>query len=74
MLKIKRQLDILVELYKNGISMWSNDETFLQDCAYYEGKIKKASELLDVDIPFTYLKEITPDIQEYFDYGYNLID
>lgn len=69
--KIKSQLDICVELYKNGITMWSKDEIFLEDCAYYEGKIKKASELLGIPMPFTYLKEITPELQLFFDYGYS---
>jgi len=66
----KQKLDMYVEIYKGGISMWSKDEIFLQDCAYYEGKIKRASELLGIQMPFTYLSEITPDLQEFYDYGF----
>jgi hypothetical protein len=70
--KIRERLNIYIELYKNGILTWSKDHTFLEDCAYYEGKIKKTSELLNVEIPFSYLNKITSDIQEFFDYGYSL--
>ena len=66
----KQKLDICVDLYRNGISIWTKNDSFLQDCAYYEGRIKKACEELNMDIPFTFLKEITPDLQEYFNYGY----
>jgi hypothetical protein len=67
----KQKLDMYVEIYKGGISMWSKDEIFLQDCAYYEGKIKRASELLGIQMPFTYLSEISNDVELFFNYGYN---
>lgn len=71
--KIKSQLDICVEIYRNGINIWSKDESFLEDCAYYEGKIKKAYEILGIQMPFTYLTEISSDMELFFNYGYNSI-
>jgi len=66
-------LDTLVQIYKNGVKNWHRDEFFLSDCAFYEGKIKKACEVLGVDIPFTYFSEVTTEIDSY-NYGYNSWD
>lgn len=70
----RQKLDMYVEIYKGGVDFWSKDQTFLEDCAYYEGKIKKASELLNIPVEYSYLNEITPDLQDYFSYGYNSVD
>lgn len=63
-------LDRIVEVYKNGIDKWFRDELFLKDCAYYEGAIKKASEVLEVKVPFTFV-EISEELKPQFESGYN---
>jgi len=63
-------LDAITETYKNGVKNWTRDEYFLMDCAYYEGKIKRASELLGVAPTFSYLKEIPDEVSVAFHYGY----
>jgi hypothetical protein len=68
-------LDALVQIYKNGIKNWHKDEFFLSDCAFYEGKIKKACEELEVDVPFTYVSDFTDDkMVDSYNYGYNSWD
>lgn len=63
-------MDRLITVYKNGIDKWFRDELFEKDCAYYEGAIKKGSELLGIEIPFTYM-EITDKLKTDFESGYN---
>jgi hypothetical protein len=66
----REDLDRLVEVYKNGIDKWFRDELFTKDCAYYEGAIKKGSEVLGIEVPFTFL-QITEDLKKDFESGYN---
>lgn len=64
-------LDTLVQVYKNGVKNWHRDEFFRSDCAYYEGRIKRACEVLNIQIPFTFINNLDDDEQISFDYGYN---
>jgi hypothetical protein len=66
----QNDLNRLVEVYKNGIDKWFRDELFEKDCAYYEGAIKRGAELLEIEIPFTYL-QIGDNLKESFESGYN---
>jgi len=66
----QEDLGRLVEIYKNGTEKWFRDELFLKDCAYYEGAITKAVEVLGVERPFKYI-EITEDLKPHFESGYN---
>jgi hypothetical protein len=64
-------LDVLTEIYKNGVKTWKRDEFFILDCAYYEGRIKRACEILNCSPTFSYLKEIPEDVSVGFHYGYH---
>ena len=48
------RLDRVVEIYKHGVNNWFRDESFLMDCAYYEGAIDQACQVLNVPKPYTY--------------------
>jgi len=48
------RLDRIVEIYKSGVANWFRDNTFLVDCAYYEGAIDRACEHLQIPKPYTY--------------------
>ena len=63
-------LDVITETYKNGVKNWTRDEYFLMDCAYYEGKIKRACEVLNVSPTFSYLEEIPEEVSISYNYGY----
>ena len=63
-------LDVVTEIYKNGVKSWHRDEFFLMDCAYYEGRIKRACEILNVSPTFSYLEEIPEDVSISYTYGY----
>ena len=69
--RIREKLDTCIEIYKGGIFTWSKDQMFLEDCAYYEGRIKKLSELLNVPA-YSYMSEIPEEVSIYYNYGYNL--
>lgn len=66
----QEDLDRLIAVYKNGLNKWFRDALFLKDCAYYEGAIKKASEILGIEPPFKYLENITEELKSSFDAGY----
>lgn len=51
----REDLDRLISIYKNGLNNWPRDQNFLLDCAYYEGAIKKGSEILGIEQPFKWL-------------------
>jgi len=63
-------LDVVTEIYKHGVKNWHRDDSFLMDCAYYEGKIRRACEVLNVSPTFSYLEEIPEDVTISYDYGY----
>jgi len=64
-------LDSLVQIYRNGTKKWQQDEFFLEDCAYYEGRIKRACEVLKCNVPFTHITQFdSENLIICYDYGY----
>ena len=70
----KGLLSITVEMYKNGVRSWQKDKNFLIECAYYEGRISKACETLDIPIPYSHIdrdKCQSPQLITSYNFGYN---
>jgi hypothetical protein len=70
----KSLLNITVEMYKNGVRSWHKDKEFLIDCAYYEGRISKACEVLNIPVPYSHInKEKCQSSQliNSYTFGYN---
>ena len=59
----------VVEIYQNGVANWFRDRDFLGDCAYYEGAIDKACQVLNVAKPYTHIS-ITESLQEAYNRGF----
>ena len=59
----------VVEIYQNGVANWFRDGDFLMDCAYYEGAIDKACQVLNVPKPYTHIS-ITESLKEAYNRGF----
>ena len=64
-----KRLSTVIAIYQNGVANWFRDKDLLSDCAYYEGAIDKACEVLNIAKPYTHIS-VTESLHEAYNRGY----